>query len=287
MLDGLFRILGVVAGVALLLAIARTMWIMLRQHRYVFRPGDRNISRYPSDVGLAYEPFSIPVGKQDVITGWYVPGKAGLPMSGVHILFCHGNTGNIGNLVEVALVMTALGFTMVLFDYRGYGASSGKPGEDETYADAEACYRYLVEMRGISPASVVWFGHSLGGSVACQAAPRCPAGALVLEGVFASIPELAARRHPRLPVKPFCRIHYDNLSRVAEVKMPILVAHSREDHICPFEQGRQVFRAAKDPKKFVEIGGGHNNGGVLTNPVYRDEIVAFIKEFMKNDSLWS
>ena len=270
--------LAAALGASLLLWAMMTAWILLRQRQRVFRPLDRMIRAFPSDAGLDYSAFTLPVTKMDYITGWYVPGHASGGGQGWTIIFCHGNSGNIGGLVEVAEVMTGLGFAIVLFDYRGYGASSGRPGEAEMYADAEACYRYLVEQREVSPQRIIWFGHSLGAAVACEAALRCPADMLVLEGAFLSVPALAALRYPRLPVRRFVRIRYALQEKIGRVDIPVLVAHSRADEVCPFGHGETLFAAARSPKRFVEIAGGHSNGGMLTNVHYREALLTFAQE---------
>ena len=254
--------------------------VVLRQARYVFCPGNRMVLRSPSDIGLPYESFTLPVDDQTFVTGWYVSGRKQRPGNGWHILFCHGNAGNIGDLVDVVDVMTALGFSITVFDYRGYGESYGVPSEEATIKDAGVCYRYLVEQRGVRKDRLIWFGHSLGAAVACRAATRYPAGMLVMEGAFISIPAMARIRYPRLPVERHCRIVYDNLAAIRAVSVPVLIAHSREDETCPFEHGEAIFACANEPKRFVEIKGGHDNGGMLTNPAYRQVLLDYAAEWL-------
>ena len=258
-----------------LLQVLLTCRVVFRQSRHVFIPGERTILRSPSDIGLPYTSFTLPVEGNTFITGWHVPGRKPRAGNGWHILFCHGNAGNIGDLVEVADVMTELGFSITLFDYRGYGDSYGVPSEAGTAVDASVCYQYLVEQRGIPKEKIIWFGHSLGAAVACRAAANHPAGMLVMEGAFLSIAAMAKIRFPRLPVDRFCRIHYDNLAAIRHVSIPVMIAHSWEDETCPYEHGKILYEAANEPKRFVKLSGGHENGGMLTNLSYRTALLDY------------
>ena len=83
---------------------------------------------------------------------------------------------------------------------------------------------------------------------------------------------------PFLPIGMFCRFSYDNVAHVADVHCPVLVAHSKVDTTCPYDQGRLVFEAAPEPKQFVELQGGHNDGGLNSNPHYQVALVEFLKK---------
>lgn len=276
-------VFGSILGVLALFPLRRLMlsgWVMFNQAKHVFRPGMRAVVCSPSDIGLSYESFTLPVDKNAFITGWLVPGRKNRPGNRWHVLFCHGNGGTIGDLLEVANVITDLGFSITLFDYRGYGASTGCPSEANTIEDACVCYRYLVEQRGIPKDRLIWFGHSLGAAVACQAAALVSGGMLVMEGSFTSIPAMARLRYPRLPVGLYCKFLYDNLAAVGTVSIPVMVVHSREDQTCPFDHGQAIYAAAHEPKCFVEISGGHDNGGLLTNPSYRQALLDYAAEWL-------
>jgi hypothetical protein len=166
---------------------------------------------------------------------------------------------------------------VLLFDYRGYGRSTGRPSEAGTYRDAEAAWRHLVETRGVDPERLILHGESLGGAVALELATRRPAAALVLESAFTSLPDLGARLYPVLPVRWLSRIRYDNSARVPGLRMPLLVIHSPADEIVPFADGQALFDAAPGPKEFLATSGGHNDGGFLRQAEWQDRVADFVR----------
>src|SRR5471032_1207682 len=146
----------------------------------------------------------------------------------------HGNAGNISHRIGYLTMFNSLGYSVLLFDYRGYGKSGGSPGEEGTYRDAETAWRYLTEVRKLQARDIVMVGESLGGGVATWLAVKYPPRALVLASTFTSVPDLGARIYPWLPVRLITRIDYGNLARIAQIKAPVLVAHSRNDDVIPF-----------------------------------------------------
>ncbi len=118
----------------------------------------------PKQAGLAYEPVKISTTDGETLHGWFVPAAA----ANGTVLFFHGNAGNISHRMEYLLMFHRLGYDTFIFDYRGYGESSGAPSESGTYLDAQAAWRYLTETKGIPPARIMLFGESLGGA-ACGA----------------------------------------------------------------------------------------------------------------------
>jgi fermentation-respiration switch protein FrsA (DUF1100 family) len=205
--------------------------------------------------------------------GWWVPAD---PERAV-LLFLHGNAGNISDRVESIQTFHDLGLSVFIFDYRGYGQSTGKPSEAGTYADAEAAWRYLTEERGIAADRIVVFGRSLGGAVACDVATRHRPRALILESTFTSIRDMARAAMPLLPVGPFLGTRYDSLSKVRKLSCPLLVVHSSEDEVVPYAQGRALYDAAPAPKSFLELRFGHNEGFILSGETYTKGLETFLE----------
>jgi hypothetical protein len=102
-----------------------------------------------------------------------------------------------------------------------------------------------------------------------------PAG-VILESAFTSVPDLGAAIYPWLPVRLLSRYRYDNLGRIASVRAPLLVVHSRGDEIVPFRQGQALFAAASEPKRFLELQGGHNDGFLASGAGYRRGLAEFL-----------
>jgi len=244
------------------------------QSRLVYLPL-REIEATPDAVGLSYEDVRIEVPDAMRLHGWYIP--ADQPR-GV-ILFCHGNAGNISHRLESITIFNQLGLSVLIFDYRGYGLSQGRPSEKGTYQDAEAAWDYLVRQREISPERIIIFGRSLGGPIAARTAGNRPARLLILESTFTSLPEVASKLFPGFPVKWISRYQYKTCAYLQRITCPVLVIHSPEDDVIPYSLGLKLFKKAGRPKDFLEIRGGHNEGFLLSGKAYRDGLQSFLGKY--------
>jgi fermentation-respiration switch protein FrsA (DUF1100 family) len=171
---------------------------------------------------------------------------------------------------------------VLIFDYRGYGKSEGRPSETGTYRDADAAWRYLLDVRGIPAGGVVIFGRSLGAAVAADLASRTRPAAVILESAFTSVPDMAAGIYPWLPVRLLSRYRYDNLGKVARIDRPLLLVHSRQDEIIPFAHGARLFEQAHGPKQFLEIQGGHNDAFLTSRRAYTHGLKSFLDTHLGN-----
>ena len=248
---------------ALLVYVGLILLLAALQTKIVF-PASREVFRDPSFYDWDFETVWLEVGEERT-HGWFVPAEN---PRGV-VLFSHGNAGNIANRLESIGLLRELGLSVFVYDYGGYGESSGKPSEARCYADARAAYRYLTEERGIDPKQIVLFGRSLGGAVAIDLATEVPAAAVVAESCFLSIDDMARETYPFLPLGPLLRHHFANKDKIGSIDAPILVVHSPDDEIVPYAHGRELFERAKEPKTFLEIRGDHNQGFVQSFTVYR------------------
>ncbi|HSD60725.1 MAG TPA: alpha/beta hydrolase [Burkholderiales bacterium] len=270
----MLRMVGtVLLGVALAYG-ALVGLIYVSQDRLVYFPeiGGRELAVNPGSVGLPFEDVSLATSDGETLHGWFVPAKA--PRGAV--LFCHGNAGNISHRLDSLLMFYRMGYSVLIYDYRGYGRSTGRPTEQGTYLDAEAAWVYLTETRGFAPQRIAVFGESLGGAVAAWLAARHPPGALVLASTFTSVPDMGAAVYPFLPVRLLARIRYDARDSVGRVPAPVFVAHSPEDEIVPFAQGQALFAAAGEPKQFLELAGGHNDGFIFVREAWVRALAQFL-----------
>lgn len=251
--------------------------IYFKQSSLVFQAEmDRDFRASPADIGLAFSPLRLATQDGESLDGWFVPAASRRASRGLVLLF-HGNAGNIGHRLDYLRLFHDLGLATVMVDYRGYGRSSGSPSEAGTYLDAEAVWRHATQVLGVPPGRIVVFGESLGGGVATRLATTHRPAALVLASTFTSVPDMGAELYPLLPVRLLARIRYDSLGRLAQLACPLLVIHSRNDDIIPFAHGRRLFEAARPPKQFLEIAGGHNDGFVFG----RDEWIRQLDGFLQ------
>ncbi len=128
------------------------------------------------------------------------------------------------------------------------------------------------------------FGRSLGGAIAAYLAAQQQPGGLIIESTFTSIPDMGAHLYPILPVRLLSRFRYDTKEALKSVTCPVLVIHSPDDEIIPYINGSILFEAAKEPKSFLEIRGGHNDGFLPSGKLYVDGLDKFINTFMKPTS---
>jgi len=260
-------VLGVYIGISLLM--------YFRQRHFVFFPS-RQVQVTPAARGFDYEELFLPTADGAKICAWFVPA----PDAQGTVLFCHGNAGNIGDRLGSIEMFGAMRLNVLIFDYHGYGRSTGTPSERGTYEDVQAAWEHLTKGRGLAPGTIAVFGRSLGGAVAAWLAAREPVGALVLESTFTSLPDIGAEAYPFLPIRLFLRYKYDTLARLKEVGCPVLVAHSPEDEMIGFRHGQRLFEAAPDPKRFVEMRGSHNTGAGDSGQAYRRALAAFLAEHL-------
>ncbi len=204
--------------------------------------------------------------------GWYVPTKNRRAV----ILFCHGNAGNLSDRLPVLEILNRrVGVSTLIFDYRGYGRSEGKPSEAGILADARAARRWLANREKIAETDIVLMGESLGGAVAVDLAARDGARALVLESTFNNLPDVAAYHYPFLPVRWLMRTRLDSAAKIANYHGPLLQVHGDADTIVPLRFAQALYAAANQPKKLI-IYPGHDHNDPLPAEYY-DELRAFVE----------
>jgi len=207
--------------------------------------------------------------------GWYVQSSASSPV----LLWCHGNAGNVIHRLENLAELYRLGLSVFIFDYRGYGRSSGKPSEEGLYQDALAAYGYLAGTRGVRPERLILFGRSLGAAVAGTVAVQRPAAGLILESPFPSIAAMARAHYAGLPMHWLLSGRFPLNERLQRVSMPVLVIHGDRDDIVPIALGREVFDAAREPKSFFVIeGADHNDTYQVGGRAYFQRLRQFIHD---------
>lgn len=245
------------AGV--LLVCCGLIYCMLRwfEHSQVYHP-TRTFQTTGAELGRPFEDVWFTTADGIRLNGWFFPAQTNSARERVALLYCHGNGGNISHRLGICAALLETGASVLVFDYRGYGRSDGRPGEEGTYRDAQAAYQWL-RSRGFGGTNIVAFGESLGGGVAAELAARETLGGLVLQSTFMSVPDLGRELFPWLPVRLFSTIKYDTRRKLPGLRLPVLVMHSRGDNLVPFRHGQGNFEAANQPKQFCELQGGHND----------------------------
>jgi pimeloyl-ACP methyl ester carboxylesterase len=277
-----FRRAGSLLAVVVVLAFGyagAVGYLKLYERDFIFRPGERRVSASPSRFALRETRVMYPSSDGVTLSAWVVPAAGGAP-SGAWLLICHGNFGNIGYgpRPEFYASMRDLGVNLFAFDYRGFGESSGTPDERGLYEDAMASYRYLTRSLGVTPDRLFLFGHSLGSGVAIELATRVRAAGLIVEGAYTSIADRGQELYPMFPIWLIAAQRFPSLDRIASIDMPKLFLHSPEDAVIPYAHGRRLFAAARDPRRFVDVRGGHDDAFRIDKTVYHGAISAFLRD---------
>lgn len=222
--------------------------------------------------------------------GWFFSHKIQDEAVGT-IIYFHGNGGNISNVGWVGQWFMRRGFNVLLFDYRGYGASEGKVGSEAgLYADGDAAVAFVINEKGVRPQNIVLYGQSLGTSVVADVASRREVGAVILESGFSSASSVASEALPWLPrwLHFLSRNRFDSARKLATVKAPLLIAHGDPDPVIPTTEARLLFAAANEPKQLLILReGGHNLFGSLGDQ-YFNQVEQFIRQSLmlwNNDKL--
>ena len=279
------------ARIILLLVVGLTIFIMAFEDKFIYFP-----AKYPDGF---WEIENVPAREGEIIPkiedcyfntgdglrlhGWYctphlkasgslerVPGE-------MVLLWFHGNAGNISYRYDMIRAMMTLPVQVLIIDYRGYGKSEGKPGEQGLYLDARAAWNYLVIERAVPPARIIIFGKSLGGVPAIDLASQVEAAGLIVQSSFTSAADMAAAVIPFLP-RILLHTKMNSIGKIGVVHCPKLFIHSRADEVVPYELGRRLYEAAPEPKEFYEVkGSAHNSTYIVGGTAYFDALRRFIE----------
>ncbi|MGI9523019.1 MAG: alpha/beta hydrolase [Hyphomicrobiaceae bacterium] len=272
----IFVILVVVGG-AYAVFVLFLYWVQAELLYFPNAPS-RALGPGPDSIGIPYETVNLLTEDGASLHAWYVPAPS---PRGV-VLFFHGNAGNISHRLESLKIFHDLNLSTFIVDYRGYGLSDGKTTELGTYRDAEAAWHYLTEKRKVVASRIVIFGRSLGAAIAAHLASRRRPAALIVESGFISVPDLASDLFPWIPARLLTRFSYATGNYLRSVSAPVLVIHSRNDEVIPYEHGMSLFAHAPEPKKFLELHGGHNDGFLISGRHYIVGLDAFIASLPKS-----
>ena len=272
----------VVVTIAVSGFVAISLYLYLSQDRMVFFP-TRDLESSPGDIGLGFQEVRIDVTDGESIHAWFIPapsdsrandqsGDGGAPT----VLFCHGNAGNISHRLETIECLVTLGANVMLFDYRGYGQSDGAPSETNMYADAAACYHWLTGSQDVPSNQIVLFGRSLGGAVAIELASRVDCAGLIVESSLTSAKEMGRLMFPCFPIGLMLRYEFNSIQKIGQVGCSVLVTHSPDDDVVPFAMGRRLYEKSAEPKRFVELRGGHNDRDYIADGTYVEAVRAIL-----------
>ena len=237
--------------------VAILVILLLLEDAFLYGPRHVELGKPPD--GVEIENIEMTSRRGDRIHAWWSKANDWRPEQGA-VLFCHGNGGNLSHRGRVLTHwIKEIGVAVLIFDYPGYGQSSGEPSEDGCYAAGDAAYDWLNQVAKVPAERILLYGGSLGGGIATDLASRRSYRALVLVATFSSFPDVAQARFPWLPCRWLVRNRYDNIGKLAHCRGPVFIAHSPQDGLIPFAQGERLFAVAPEPKCFFPMPNYHHN----------------------------
>lgn len=245
----------------------------------IFHPDKQNVTydlpKNAKETLVRTTEYPSSTGGSTVHTVW----NGALDNSRKVILYSHGNAGNVGSRLDILAYWDDLGFDCVLYDYSGFGKSSGSPSEDQTYADARAVWNWLTTDKGVQANNVVLFGNSLGGAVTLYltnylAKFKTKPHAIVLQSTFVN----AAQFSPNIVGSLITEYRNDSyISKLEEQR--IMIIHSEEDTMIPISSAIELLELASrngtNAIHFFPAKGDHNN--LEMNNDYTTALLNFIK----------
>lgn len=249
----------------------------------------------PKEHGMDYEDVYLTTKDGIRLHAWWVPQKHSAKSPTV--LFFHANAANMGfRLTNIKQLHADVGVNVFILSYRGYGESTGEPGEDGMMIDAQTAYAHLKQRPDLDPTSIFVFGRSLGGAVAISLLSKLQEEAdktntvsairgLILENTFTSISAMVDNIFPFLrPLKPFVlKLNWPSVKRIASFKTPILFVSGGQDEVVPAWHMKALHDAAVSAKRtFVLFEEGKHNDTWLVGGL---EYVQAIRSFIESTGL--
>lgn len=254
--------------------LALLVLMFLFQDRLLFLPSSQMVQE-PASVGVEGEDFWIETADDVRIHSWYFPNET----SDRVIVLSHGNAGNISNRIDIARTLLESGVAVLMYDYRGYGLSEGRPSEEGLYKDIRAVTEALMSEKGYREGEIFMYGRSLGGAVAAYAATEYRLGGLVLDSAFKNLRAMVSDVYPFVP-SALAKYDFPTEKYLGQLdNTPVMIMHSRGDEIIGYHHGEHLYEVARQPKTFVELQGGHNDSFFTS----RDLIRHSWQEFLSRD----
>lgn len=210
------------------------------------------------------------------LNGCLLKSKNGNPTA--TILHFHGNGGLLVRYFDKITPLIKYGFQVFVFDYSGFGFSEGEATRENVLIDGNSALTYLQSRDDVKNTKLVIYGQSLGGHLSAVVAEQRQdeIDGLVVEGAFSSHKDVAAE-HAWIFGRLLVSEKYSAKESIKNYKKPVLIIHSSEDDVIPFEMGQTIFNNANAPKELYEIKNCHICGPKF----YADSIAYKIKAMIK------
>ena len=247
---------GLIAlAIAVLLVLGMLRWLVrYYEPQLAFFP-NKGEDATPAVYGVPFAPMTATTADGERIRVWHLPHAA--PRA--QVVYFHGNGGNLSLWAELLVPIARHNLDVIAFDYRGYGVSSGSPTEQGLYRDVDAVLELAHGRLRRAGVPLVYWGRSLGTTMAAYASTRRPPHGVILEAGFPSM-RAVVRSNPIFAVLSwFASYEFPTARYMAQSRVPALLLHGDADRVIPYELGRELHDAIPGEKRFVTIKGGDHN----------------------------
>ena len=251
----------VIVAVVALLAYAGACWFLHSRQREMIYYG------WTTTVDAAGTDFELE-RPDATLRGWVV--NRGRPDP---ILYFGGNAERIEANREHFSRMFP-GRSVYLIAYRGYGASTGEPGETVLVPDALAVFDHVQRLHAGQRIAVI--GRSLGSGIASQVAAQRPVERLALVTPFDSMIGAAKAHYPIFPVDWLLNERYESAKALRTFRGPILIVHGGRDEIVPEESTQRLIEMLPVPPNIVRVGDADHND-ITTHHVFAESLTMFMR----------
>ena len=258
----LAKALATIIGLAY---VGAMLFLYFRQEALLFFPEPET----PQDAAVFAEFDTAFSANGETLDGWYIPGT-----SGITVVYYGGNAEELSRRVDNIVLFGPHNY--LIMNYRGYGDSSGKPGEANLKSDARAILPAAAERYGFDISDTVVIGRSLGSGVATAIAAQFPVRALILVTPYDSVAAVAQGRYPIFPVNLLLKHPFDSLQYLNDLLMPALIIRADTDRVVPHRHTDNLIAKWQGPLTVTTLPGTH--GSVVNSEVFNQTISDFIAD---------
>jgi uncharacterized protein len=250
-----------VVAIAALAVVLVGWWVRSFEANLAFFP-TRGEDATPGAYGVPYTPLNVTTTDGEKLHGWHLTRED----ARARVIYFHGNGGNLSLWSEILVALSRRGFDVVAFDYRGYGLSSGRPSEQGLYRDVEAMLGLVNDRLRRVDIPIVYWGRSLGSTMAAYAATLREPNGVIVESGFPSM-RAVVRVNPILwALSWFSSYEFPTARLLSTTRAPVLVLHGDDDSVIPYRLGQELYAAIPGAKQFVTIKNGDHNDAEPADP---------------------
>lgn len=262
----------IVAGIVVA-ALVLKLLVWWAEPRLAFFP-QRGVQATPAAYGVPFTDVTVQTADGETLHGWWLED----PAPRAQVIFWHGNGGNLSLWLDAIALLRQRGFSVLAVDYRGYGKSTGSPGERGLYRDADAALQLFNERLRKPGVPLIYWGRSIGAPVAAHNASRAAPDGVVLESPFPDLRTAIAGNPVLLLLSGFSSYRFPTSALLERYDGPLLVIHGDADSIIPLSAGRRVFERARGTRKTMVVvpGANHNDLHAVNRELYWKAIDEFV-----------